>query len=668
MNPDLIRAARLVFLAQQRASASGVSITPGDLDAFVREETKGQYSLADAQKYLTQHMTAFDPGITPRNVGRSLAQGALGDWGDELLGKLPEALGGGKSAEEEMRLNQDIYHSAHPTADTIGKVAGGVGSGVALGAIAPEISILSRFLPEAGTVAGAATRAAAGGAAFGAVSGAGEGETGSQRLRGAGTGAATGAVLGGVLGAAAGKGAQLMPAARAARRLANSVEESGGLDALKASNADAAAAGKGDEVMAGDLSPATQMLTRFATNNNPNTYVRAAEKLNARQPNMSERLLNGATDLLGETPDATTRGDALARAKSDFAASDAGYEGLRKADVKFAPSDVSPFLKEPSVQGAWKLARRAGDITEGSPLDELFNKLSAANPSASPEAIRSAMGSEGMEKVTQQFGDRDITFDDMHQFKQLLDDKAASAFRSGQGSLGKAYATVRDAVKQAMIDKVPGYAGVDSKYAAMSRLETSLQQGVETFNRTGTRQLASDVAQMSPEDLQQFRHGLASKLVDQLSDVKTNRDAAKNLLDSSISMQQKLKMIFGDKETFDQFMNQVKWEKTMAQSSGAVKGSQTHLLDADAEFDPIPHIPAVVTHGPLGPFTALMQHTLGRVSKNQTSKVADLVGNKMLTQGTAAIAKMLEEAGTPQPLLNARFTGGLSGLSGLLFH
>jgi hypothetical protein len=432
MNPDLIKAARLVYLAQQRASAAGVSITPGDLDAFVREETKGKYTLDDAQAYLSKHMTSFDPGITPRNVGRSVVQGALGDWGDELLGKLPEALGGGEGAEEEMRLNQEIYHRAHPTADTVGKIAGGVGAGVALGAVAPEIAILSR-LGKAGSIANAAARAAAGGAAFGAVSGAGEGETASERLHGAGSGALTGAVTGGILGAGAAKATALVsPAAKAARRIANAIEESGGVDALKESNAGIAAAGRGSEVMAGDLSPATQMLTRFATNNNPNTYVKAAEKLNARQPNMSERLLNDATDLLGHNPNADARSTALSDAQSAFGHSEAGYDGIRARGLTFKPSEVAPFLKEPSVQSAWKLARRAGDIMQGSPLDELFDKLSAANPGASPEMIRKAMGSEGLEKVVQQYGDRAITFDDMHQFKQILDDKASESFAARQ--------------------------------------------------------------------------------------------------------------------------------------------------------------------------------------------------------------------------------------------
>lgn len=666
MNPDLIRAARLVYLAQQRASAAGVSLTPADLDAYVREETKGQYTLDDAQAYLSKHMTTFDPGITPRNVGRSLAQGALGDWADELLGKLPEAIGGGQGAEEEMRLNQAIYHNAHPTADTIGKVAGGVGAGVALGAAAPEIAILSRVLPEAGTVAGAAARAAAGGAAFGAVSGAGEGETASERRRGAARGAATGAVAGGVLGGAAGAATRLVsPAAKAARRLANAVEESGGVDALKASNAALAAAGRGKDVIAGDLSPATQMLTRFAANNNPNTYVRAAEKLNARQPNMSERLLDDTEDLLRggkiwpeATTDAGARAEELAKSKAAFAASDEGYEGLRKAGVTFKPSEIAPFLSEPSVKAAWRLARRAGDITNGSPLDDLFETMS--NPVL--EVARGASSKAGG-KVP-----RAVTFEDMHQFKQLLDDKAATAFRSGQGSLGKAYATVRDAVRQAMIEKVPGYAVVDAKYVAMSRLETMLQQGVESFNRTGVRELASDVAQMSPEELAQFRHGLASKLVDSLRDAQTNRDAAKRLMDASVSMQEKLKVIFGDEATFNQFMSRVKAESQMAKTKAAIGGSQTHLLGADAEFDPLPHVPGVVTHGPLGLLTGLMHHTLGRASKNQTSKAAALVGDKMLTQGSTSIDKLLQELSKPEPLLNARFTGGLSGLSGLLFH
>jgi hypothetical protein len=169
-----------------------------------------------------------------------------------------------------------------------------------------------------------------------------------------------------VLGAAAGKATQVIsPAARAARRLANAVEESGGRMLSTRRSRLRRPLGADHEVIAGDLSPATQMLTRFAANNNPNTYVHAAEKLNARQPNMTERLLDDATDLLGENPNATARADELAKSKAAFGASDAGYEGLRNSGVAFDPTEVAPFLKEPSVQSAWKLARRAGDITSG---------------------------------------------------------------------------------------------------------------------------------------------------------------------------------------------------------------------------------------------------------------------------------------------------------------
>lgn len=656
MNPDLVAAARAIVAARQQYP----DLSPDELEQIAK--SYGQ-TAATVSQYIEKLRS--DHG----NLVASTLQGFTGNFGDELVGLLPQALGGGKAGREEMRLRAELAKGDHPLGSTVAGAAGGIASGAMAGAAMPEISLLSKILPGAGTVAGAATRGALGGAAFGGISGAGEGETPADRLRRAARGTITGAAVGGVLGGAAGKAAQLVsPEAKAARRIANAVEESGGVDALKSSNAAAAAAGRGSDILAADLSPHTQMLMRFAANNNPNTYVEAAEKLNARQPNMSDRMLNDVTDLLGETPDAGARAESLAASKRAFGASDAGYEGLRKADVKFDPSDVAPFLKEPSVQAAWRLARRAGDITKGSPLDELFDKLSAANPGVAPEKIREAMGSEAMSQVVKPLGERAITFDDMHQFKQLLDDKAASAFASRQGSLGQAYATVRDAVKKAMVEKVPGYAVVDSKYAAMTRLETTLQQGIEAFNKTGTRELASDVAQMSPEELQQFRTGLASKLVDSLRDANTNRDVAKRLMDSSISMQEKLKLVFGDESTFNQFMQRVKVEAQMAKTKGAVGGSQTHLLGADAEFDPLPHIPGVVAHGPLGLFTGLLHHTLGRVSANQTAKAADIVGGKMLTQGSTAIDRLLSELAKPDPLLSGRFTGGLSGLSGSLFH
>ena len=122
MDPILAKTVRAYLLMADRAKAQGLQLAPGDFDQAIKTMTKGKYGLSDVNKYIS----SVDSGVGLRNVGRSLFQGGTFNWGDELVGLLPEALGGGKGAEEDMRTREALFHRAHPYIDDAGQIAGGL--------------------------------------------------------------------------------------------------------------------------------------------------------------------------------------------------------------------------------------------------------------------------------------------------------------------------------------------------------------------------------------------------------------------------------------------------------------------------------------------------------------------------------------------------------------
>ena len=121
--------------------------TQAELDEYVQSKTNGRFSSTTAFESAT--------GFTPRNVGRSLGQGASFGWSDELSGLIaairklgvknmlamaapgigsagvePEAQAqaGAAYGEERdaMRQREAMFGAAHPVADPLLQAAGGI--------------------------------------------------------------------------------------------------------------------------------------------------------------------------------------------------------------------------------------------------------------------------------------------------------------------------------------------------------------------------------------------------------------------------------------------------------------------------------------------------------------------------------------------------------------
>lgn len=647
MDPELAKAVRQMLAAQANAKKAGVVLAPADLDAFIREETGGKYSLAHAQK-LVQSLVA-DHG----NAVASGLEGFTGNFGDELVGLLPDALGGGEGGKEQMRLRTDLFHQQHPVAD----VALGVGGALASTPLLPEL----KAAEAAGTGARIA-RASGIGALYGGAAGAGSGEDAASRLTHGALGTAAGAVLGTALPAVvAGAKTIFEPLERANARLTEAIMQSGGFGAVRKSLSDVVAAGKGELAHLADLSPRLRGAADFAANNSEDAFSRIREAVDARAAGTPQRMLD---DYRGAAGDAhgPTRMQQLKDALSGWAGE--AYGKIRGMENQFDKKAVSETLNHPDLQGAWKYARRAGDLAtpEGKALDEFFKLLSSTDPEVRAAARKSIVEEGGIPSASE----RPVSFNDLQQFKRILDARVKKAYAAGDGELAKQYSLVRDKVKQIIVDKVPEYTATDAEYARRKGLIQAVQDGMDAFHKNDITALKNKVASLSPEQLEQFRHGLASEQIVALQGKGTGSAAVREMTADKLAQQARLKVVFGNEETFDKFMNQAKTEKQFDALKETVGNSATARRLAAREHDPLNDVTRNMHYSLL----RRVEHAIGRrVAGAIQHKTAGEMTGPLLTKGEDAISKLLRELEKDRsPLVKSWMTDQLPAAIGSLFH
>lgn len=188
MDPILAQKTQELYKKLTKARSAGTEISPDQIEAWMRRETKGKYGLADAQGYVSSISDS-----DAKNMGIALGQGATFNFGDEAAGVVSE------DAQSAMRLRDKAYSSKHPYKSFGLKLGGAILSPAILAALAPE-----------GVAGGAATggamlgrMAVAGAAGAGlAAAGSSEAETVPGRLKDAALPAVAGAFMGPVAGVA----------------------------------------------------------------------------------------------------------------------------------------------------------------------------------------------------------------------------------------------------------------------------------------------------------------------------------------------------------------------------------------------------------------------------------------------------------------------------------
>lgn len=640
-----------------------------DEESYLRGATNGRFGSADAEKYLK----TINSGYTTANVLRSMASGPLMNYGDELLGKVPAALGGGPGAEADMRLRGQLFNDKHPVAGAVLPMAGLAATTLAT----PEVEGAEAVGTGMKMLKGAVT-----GATVGAASSAGASEGPLRdRLRAAMYGGAGGAVFGALIPGIAKAAGDVSPTAQAMKKIQGAVDESGGPGEVQLQLDQHKAAGRGNIVTLADLTDPLRNTADVAATGSSAARSQIAQLASGRQADQSERMLNDVRAAVGGDHDAATRIAQLHQSTAAWANGPNGYGGIRASDP---PIDLGPLKQEfrkPELAGAWSLARDADNINKADPVAQLVAKLQAAVPSLSEGEARQFVILSGQAKP------RPVSFTDLHNMKQILDDRATSAFNSGKGNLGAAYGKMRDAVDQSLSDQVPDYAGVNAEYAERKGLERAVQAGHDAWGKADAHGLDTQVAALSPDELQEFRHGMAGRLIDELGNVATNRDAAQRFMTASPTLERKLEVTFGDQTTFDNVMTQMNAEKILGKLKTTYQGSATAPRLADA-IKPSTIMKsagmAVIGHHEYGLPGAVGGALYGPLEKVLNAGVVHATNTKMgsmlMAQGAPAIEDFLEQlrargagygkgttrvlpaaAGQGAGLLEARMRQGLLG-------
>lgn len=581
---------------------------------------------------------------------------------------------------DALQQQQHANAAAHPVA----AVAGGLTGAVA--------SPLNKLLPVGGAgVGGIAARGAVGGAIAGGVSGAGDAPYGAA-LSGAAKGAAIGGALGGLLpGGIAAARTAFSPPLAAASRLAGVVKAAGGADVLNAEAQRLAGLGRGNETMLADLSPklgalADQVAT---TSDDARNVIHTATA--ARQAEQSQRVLGDVrAGLQRAEPSVAVRQAALESSRRAWA--DQAYSSLRDNNPSVSAPEFQAaagnLLAQPKIARIWKEARDVGLI--GTLPDEAAQAMKSweqAAPAARkaveeyqanlrqlveqgiPEAkARAALGAEptvpGMPAPS---------FDMLHTMKQMLDDAASAAFRQGRGSLMTRLNSAKGAVDGFLANNVEGYAATNAEYARRLGLEQALQDGAEAWGKNDIKGLAQQLRGMTPDQIDEFRTGMAAKLVEQLSGAKSNRDVATALTNAGQAEQAKLRVVFGDRATFERFMQQQAAERQLSALKGATTGSPTaRRLNAGANAIASALGGAgIYAHNPALAAGALVTKGAQMAAQRAMMGQANALAPMLTTAGPAAIQRLLAEiaarrAATLSPALQQGLAGGAGVAGGLL--
>lgn len=675
-----------------------------DAESFLRGETNGKYGLDDAMRYaasiktpstgdiLSSAIRTMAPGTPPtdlldansgvRALIRSGIQGATGNFADEILGKLPAFLGGGKGPEEEMRLRDELFRAQHPLIDASARGGGAA----AVGLLAPEV--------KAATLLGGIGKGAAIGMGSTALAGAGAGEDAQSRLVNATNlpNLAVSGLLGGLIPAVTG-GAQYVAGqgTGATARLARAVQQSGGAAALQAKNAEFANAGLGDVTTLGDLSDPLRAASKYAVQNSEEAAMPRIRATQARNASTPQRMMDKLREVLpqfGTDPNAPAAQDALIQATRQWASGPEGYGGLRSENPTVANTIFPGAKGSAEYEQAKAIVESAKSLgVGGSALQSLQAKADAlASPTNAftgilkqPKVIDALRRAKiaGYIGETPEPGDVP-SFEKMFQLKQDVQDAADKAITAGGGKSQLGF-NLKEAAK--LIDEhlkanVPDYAAVSAEYGRRMGLADAFDTGKELWQTGDSRQIASALKDMTPDELHNARMAMASEAVAKLRNPTTAQSFSRQIMNagaegsSENALQDKLRAMFGDQQTLDGYLKFASLNHELNRMTGAYSGSDTYRNFMSGTTDPLQTGLESAAHLSIGGVKrAAVRAVAGNVLKSVRRAGAAQMAGPLMTTGTNNIADVLNALAQPRsPLVGLlstqAFPAALSGLLG----
>jgi len=293
----------------------------------------------------------------------------------------------------------------------------------------------------------------------------------------------------------------------------------------------------GPEAIPADVGMTFARLLRVASNQIPRIQGRAAQVFSARQEGQAARLVT-ALD------------------------SAAGVPGLNVDDE----IQRLALTFGPEIAAAYAAAR-----ARGLPLSPTIQTLLAGN---------SAIG-RSQPAVQRRLANRRAVGDDISNIdlidatKQELDDQIGVALRQGENNLVRELVRLKNLLVSEADAAIPEYAQARQLFAGKAQLESAAEFGTQFF-KLKPREVAAFVQSMGESELRMFRLGAKEAIIDRMDNIQISADAVRRLFGKRGEVA-KLRLLFKDDESFQQFSDTLERESNFIMTRRAAQANSTTI-------------------------------------------------------------------------------------------
>ena len=253
------------------------------------------------------------------------------------------------------------------------------------------------------------------------------------------------------------------------------------------------------------------------------------------------------------------------------------YKNAYASNQQIESRVIDRILKTPSGRRAFQLARKR--------MQDLMKNLSKTDPELAQQLIESGG------KATGKGVGRGLKLEFLDQVKkELFDLETLARDKFGKATQGSgAISKLRRALTKELddVDITGDYARARLTAGDKLANQEALEKGANFLSKTefqNPEAMAASLAEMSPEARHLFRVGAAQALKGKLAEVVTRADATKKAIDIQ-SLEQKIRLAFGDNKRFKSYVDLLENEKELFRAVTEALGNSKTAARGEALAD-----------------------------------------------------------------------------------